>query len=360
MPESTSMSKRLLVAVSHAIERFALASGDDQPTLVIAMFQRLSYFQREADMYRRIAELNPVTVIGLVEDFPPTLPPGIDHVLFGESDPLAREWSVTVLSPRSGACLVASDTETVFDDAPTLEAGRRFEGFWSFRREDAYREVLRLRQAMSPHASDDTLQRIDEVLRAVVASPHDRADARMEASLRFVTEQMDRALRGEARNDRQLDDTRADDRDRATGIRTPAFLQRWTAGGASGTLPMGMLGLRVPEIVGMRLTLGMRAEYAALQNVGHSVRQVLLHRVDRAVRMGPGDFLLLFPARHAADLARYHEQMQDQLRRCETRYPFVSLQGTAAAAITRDRPLPVDEVMSAARYSAPEHLPILG
>lgn len=360
MPESTSMSKRLLVAVSHAIERFALASGDDQPTLVIAMFQRLSYFQREVEMYRRIAEQNPVTVVGLVEDLPPALPPGIDHVLFDESDPLAREWSVTVLSPRSGACLVASDTETVFDDASTLESGRRFEGYWSFRREDAYREVLRLRRQIAGHTSGDTLRRIDEVLREVVASPHDHGDPRMEASLRFVTEQMDRALRGATRSDRELDDVRDHDRDRATGARTPAFLQRWTAGGASGTLPMGLLGLRVAGIEGMRSSLGMRAEYAALENVGEGLRQVLTLPVDRAVRLGPGEFLLLFPARRSGDLARYHHQVQEHLRRCETRYPFVALHGTAAAAITRSRPLPVDEVMSAAHGSASEALTLLG
>lgn len=112
---------------------------------------------------------------------------------------------------------------------------------------------------------------------------------------------------------------RDDDRDRATGARTPAFLERWTAGGASGTLP-----------------------------------------VDRAVRLGPGDFLLLFPARHSGDLARYHHQVQEHLRRCETRYPFVALHGRAAAAITRNRPLPVHEVMSAAHCSASEALTLLG
>ena len=360
MPDSTSMSKRLMVAVSHAIERFALASGDDQPTLVIAMFQRLSYFQREVEMYRRIAERNPVTVIGLVEELPPALPPGIDHVLFDEADPLAREWSVTVLSPRSGACLVASDTETVLDDAPTLEAGRRFDGYWSFRREDAYREVLRLRGQIAQHAAPDTLRRIDEVLRAVVASPHDRGDPRMEASLRFVTEQMDDALRGAARSSRELDDVREDDRDRATGVRTPAFLHRWTAGGASGTLPMGMLAIRVPKIVDMRRSLGMRAEHAALENVGEGLRHVLTLPVDRAIRLGPGEFLLLLPARHPADLARYHHQAQDRLRHYQTRFPFVSLQSTAAAAVTRDRPLPVAEVMAAAHNSPPERLSLIG
>ncbi|ALE83265.1 hypothetical protein XF36_08905 [Pseudonocardia sp. HH130629-09] len=359
MPERVSVSKRLLVALSHAIERFALAGADDQPTLVIAMFQRLSYFEREVEMYRRIAGQSTVTVVGLVEELPPALPPGIDHVLLDEPDPLAREWSVTVLSPRSGACLVALDTETVFEDSPTLEAGRRFEGSWSFRREDAYHEVLRLRRAMAGRTAASTLDRIDEVLRAVVASPHDGGDSRLEASMRFVTDRMERALRGEARNDRQLDDAREDDRDRATGARTPAFLHRWTAGGTSGTLPMGLLGIRVPEIETMRRSLGMRAEYAALEAIGQSLRQVLPQRADRAIRIGAADFLLLFPARHAADLARYHDQVQGHLRRCETRYPFVPLHGTAAAAVTRNRPLPVDEVMSAARYSAPQHLPIL-
>ena len=40
-------TKRSLVAVSHAIERAALAEAEDGPLVVFALFQRLPYFDRE-------------------------------------------------------------------------------------------------------------------------------------------------------------------------------------------------------------------------------------------------------------------------------------------------------------------------
>ncbi len=141
--------KRVLVEISHTIERFALAAPPDEPLIVIALFQKLSYFERETAVYQDIAGRGALTVVGLTEDFPPHLPPGVRHALLGADDPLAREWSVTVLGPRGGATLVALDLETLDAGARTLEEGRLFRGHWSFRRADAYQEVLRLRSTLA-------------------------------------------------------------------------------------------------------------------------------------------------------------------------------------------------------------------
>lgn len=155
----------MLVEISHAIERFALAAPPDEPLIVIAMFQKLSYFEREAAVYREIAGRGAVTVVGLAEDFPPRLPPGVRHCLLGPTDPLAREWSVTVLGPRGGATLVALDQESIDPAARTLAEGRSFRGRWTFRRELAYREVLRLRSELV--LPSGLLQEIDHVLAVV-------------------------------------------------------------------------------------------------------------------------------------------------------------------------------------------------
>jgi hypothetical protein len=128
----TLYGKRMLVEISHTIERFALAAEPGSPLVVIAMFQKLSYFAREVDVYREIAARDAVTVVGLAEDFPPELPPGVRHALLGATDPLAREWSVTVLGPKGGATLVAVDQESLDPHARTIEEGRRFRGSWSF------------------------------------------------------------------------------------------------------------------------------------------------------------------------------------------------------------------------------------
>ncbi len=52
-PELTT--KRSLVAVSHAIERAVLAAPHAEPTIVLALFQRMEYFERERAVYERIA-----------------------------------------------------------------------------------------------------------------------------------------------------------------------------------------------------------------------------------------------------------------------------------------------------------------
>ena len=54
--------KRLLVAVSHAIEKAVVSSpigGPGPATVVIALFQRLEFFERERVVYERLAAAGP-------------------------------------------------------------------------------------------------------------------------------------------------------------------------------------------------------------------------------------------------------------------------------------------------------------
>ena len=164
-----TFGKPLLVELSHMIEQFALAVEPGVPMVVVAMFQKLAYFSREAEVYREIAARGAVTVVGLVEDTPPVLPPGVRHVLVPAVDDLEREWSVTALTPTGGATLVASDLETLDPAAPTLERGRTFRAGWSFRREEARAQVHRLRTKLGLDPA--TTAGVDLVLDAVALSP---------------------------------------------------------------------------------------------------------------------------------------------------------------------------------------------
>ena len=185
--------KRLLVEISHAIERFALAAPPDEPLVVMAMFQRLSYFERETAMYQEIAARGAVTLVGMAEVMPPQLPPGVNHCLLSATEPLAGEWSVTVLGPRGGATLVAVDQEQLDPEAYTLEEGRTFRGHWSFQRKHAYREVLRLRSAL--RMPPELGFQIERVLHRVIATPEPDRMSWWDAPLRFLTDGMGRALR---------------------------------------------------------------------------------------------------------------------------------------------------------------------
>lgn len=60
------LTKRTLVTISHALEQAALAATEDGPMVVLALFQRLPYFERERQVYQRIASRAAATVVGLV------------------------------------------------------------------------------------------------------------------------------------------------------------------------------------------------------------------------------------------------------------------------------------------------------
>lgn len=272
------------------------------------MFQRLSYFSREADVYREIAARAAVTLVGLAEDLPPDLPAGVQHSLIAVTDPLAREWSVTVLGPKGGATLVAVDLESLDPGARTIEEGRRFRGRWSFRRTDAYAQALRLRAQL--RLSADIADRIDTVLRAVLDQPESLRPEWWDVPLRFFGERMDGVIRERADAVAALESIREDaaERDPRTGFYTGAFLERWTSGLGSGTLPIGLVLLRVSGVATLRGQYGLRAELAVLQGLREGIGG-MLHRTDRLIRLGREDFLVVLPSWPGEEVLRLCDEM---------------------------------------------------
>lgn len=334
--------KRMLVEISHAIERFALAAEPGSPLVVIAMFQKLTYFAREVDVYREIAERHAVTVVGLAEDHPPELPPGVHHALVNANHPLAREWSVTVLGPEGGATLVAVDQETLDANAHTIEEGRSFRGRWSFSRADAYAQVLRLRAQL--RLSTDTTDQIDAVLRAVLDHPEPMRQDWWEVPLRFLGDRLDGALRDRAAAEPEAAPDNAAERDPRTGLYTGAFLERWTRGLGSGTLPIGLVLVRVFGVAKLRTQYGLRAEMAVLQALREGIGG-MLRPADRMIRLGREDFLVVLPSWANEDVLRLCDEICAHVAGLDQGYPFVALPAVAAATVTRERPLPVQRLV---------------
>jgi DICT domain-containing protein len=336
--------KKTLVKISHAIERFALAAEPDSPLVVIAMFQKLSYFAHEVDVYREIAERRAVTVVGLAEDHAPELPPGVHHTLVKANHPLAREWSVTVLGPEGGATLVAVDQETLDANAHTIEEGRSFRGRWSFSRADAYGQILRLRAQL--RLAPDTADQIDAVLRAVLDHPEPMRQEWWEVPLRFLGDRMDSAIRDQATSAAELEATRdnAAERDPRSGLYTAAFLERWTRGLGSGTLPIGLVLVRVSGVAELRTQYGLRAERAVLQGLREGICG-MLRPADRMIRLGREDFLVVLPSWANEDVLRLCDEICAHVAGLDQCYPFVALPAVAAATVTRERPLPVERLV---------------
>ncbi|MDT7580465.1 MAG: hypothetical protein QOK35_1729 [Pseudonocardiales bacterium] len=337
-----TFGKPLLVELSHTLEQFALAVEPGAPMIVIAMFQKLAYFAREAEVYGEIAARGAVTVVGLAEDAPPRLPPGVRHVLVPAEDDLEREWSVTALTPGGGATLVAADLETLDPAAPTLERGRTFRAGWSFRREEARAQVHRLRTKL--RLDDATGAGIDAVLDAVALWPQPRQEAAWDRSVLFLADRMDDAIRTRATAAARLAALEdGHDRDPHTGFYSEASLDRWIAGSAAGTLPVGLVLLRLPGLAGLRPRYGRRGELAVLQGLA-----TLLHDqtgvCDRVVALGPEEVLAVLPSAAPDDVLALCHEVCRHAAGIGDAYPYVALPALVAGTVTRARPLPLDRL----------------
>lgn len=125
--------KPALTALSHAMEDQVLAA--QEPTLIIATFQRERFYRQEANRYLRIAEkTDQVYVLAAPEtDFANRSGP-YETIAFEAADSLSQEWNLVVVGPTIASCLIAQERES-HDTLPQhVDAGRRFEGIWTFER----------------------------------------------------------------------------------------------------------------------------------------------------------------------------------------------------------------------------------
>ena len=132
----------------------------------------------------------------------------------------------------------------------------------------------------------------------------------------------------------------AAERDPRTGLYTGAYLERWTRGLGAGTLPIGLVLLRVFGVGELRGQYGLRAEMAALQGLREGISG-LLHPTDRLVRIGREDFLVVLPSwPNERGAAPHRRGLRAGQRARPGAIPFVALPAVAAATVTRERPLP--------------------
>ena len=347
-PHTQLHTKRILIDVSHAIERFALAADPNQPLLVIALFQRWSYFRREVAVYREIASRGAVTVIGFVADSPPELPEDVQHRLLLPSDLLAREWSVTVLGPQGGATLVAVDQESISADSATLEQGRQFLGQWSFDRHVASVEALRLRSELGLPAA--TVAAIDHVLAAVSAAPEPPGQGWCDAPIDFLAGRAETTARERDTARAEIEKASGSPyHDKWTGLPTLAYLERWTFGLGVGTLSIGLVALRLTNTAEIRARHGVRVEVMALQTVARCLQELITDS-DRVVRLGREDFLLVLPSWPSERVLALSREAQTHVDKMGDQFPFVTLGSVVAVTVTRDRPLPVAQLMQELEY----------
>jgi hypothetical protein len=359
-------SKRSLVAISHAIESAVLQGPRDEPTVVVALFQRLAYFSRERAVYERLARSGVRVVVGFTDGESHEAGEGVECVTLDPREPLADEWTVIAVGPDAGAFLVATDTGEIDPTEYTLEAGRWFMGRWGYSKVQAANELARMRIALGERLRADTRRAIDDLLARIMPTGGAAAASRgtageqwATASLQRVTARMHHARAGSRLLRAQLADAQAAAEARAeakveqqSGLPTPDFLGRWAGtDGRASALP---IGLAVFDIVGLEDA----EHHQSRRTAYHAARQVAaaltepLGPVDAAVRLSTRGFALIVPGASTAHLTRVAAAAAEQLELFSQGYPHVDLTARVATTVTVARPLPLDDLHLALGHPA--------
>jgi DNA-binding transcriptional MerR regulator len=118
-----ALSKRAMLAVSHAIEDECCATADR--SVLIGAFQRERFYRRSEDRWRELGRTAAVAIVFADFAATPRRSGGVIEVDLAADAPLRREWSVVCDGPDAAACLAGWEL-------PVRPDGhRRFEAVWS-------------------------------------------------------------------------------------------------------------------------------------------------------------------------------------------------------------------------------------
>jgi DICT domain-containing protein len=356
----TLASKRSLVAVSHAIESAVLTAPINEPTVMVALFQRLAYFDRERAVYQRLAGLGVHVVIGFCDGQQHDVPESVHGVVYDADDPLADEWSVVALSPRAGAFLVATDQHQFDPRERSLEASRQFSGRWGYSHTQAAVELARMRLALGGQLDPEVLKTIDGLLTKSMSTGGraagwggDPAEIWATTSLFHMTDRMQIARAGTPSLREQLADAHATvaartstPLDPESGLVTFDFLAHWSNTSDVTTLPVGLGLFEVAGMTSDPVRTDPSAAYHAARRVAAALQQPL-GAFDTAVRFSRRHFLIVVPGASSRHLALVCDTICEHLRLASHGYPDVSLAASVATVVTSSRPLPLTDLQLA-------------
>jgi DICT domain-containing protein len=130
--------KNTLVSLCHALED-SILSCNSAP-LTITAFQRGKWYLQEAERYQEIAKKSRQVAIMASPDtgfaeHPTSQLPNVNLVSLDQSDPVAQEWHLIILSPEYTAmviCQEISEADYGAQGQPEADLERKFYGFWTF------------------------------------------------------------------------------------------------------------------------------------------------------------------------------------------------------------------------------------
>lgn len=359
--------KRLLVALSHSLERAVMSGPVEPPTVVVALFQRLPFFDREREVYERMAAAGIEVVVAFTADGAHEAPRGVHTVLLHPDEPLTDEWSVVAVGPRAGAFLVATDQHHFDPKEREPEASRQFAGRWGYSRAQACAELARLRFALGDRLPPALRRTLDLLLAHAMPAGGDPASSAgtpgetwATASLYHMLDDLLTTGAGNRELREQLSDAQAAAAARTaasvdpeSGLTAPDFLDRWATPTDATTLPIGLALFDVGELDTDAVRADPRASYHAAHHVAAALTQPL-GPVDAAVRLSAREFLVVVPGASDRHLAAVCDQIGEQLELASHGYPDISLRARTATIVTGTRPLPVRDLQAALAHLHPD------
>lgn len=348
-PAAPVVTKGTLSTLCHALEQVALLLGDDP--VVMATFQWGTYYGARARVFERMAAAGATVVVAHAGQGPTAV--GVHQVRLAADDPLVDEWTLVVLSPSVAGFVAAHDRHELDLTGAAVEASRRFDATWGWRRDDAAAEARRLAAALAGELPHEVVRRIRRaasgaegpavlVPEAALARAMDVVTARLEARERRIE-------RLEHEMGRALD---AAGRDALTGLADRAGLERWLGvDEVRDRVPMPAVGLLLLDLDGFK---------AVNDEHGHEVGDRVLTAVaaalraelrpgDLAVRWGGDEFVVLCPGLSEPSAADVGRRLVDAVAAVDV--GGVRVGASVGVAVTTSRPLPLGEV-DAAMYRA--------
>lgn len=112
----------------------------------------------------------------------------------------------------------------------------------------------------------------------------------------------------------------------------------------------------VPRLSGVT-RYGNRAEREVVGGVASALTR-RLRTTDRAVRLSEHEFLLVVPGVGEAEATELVRHVSADLEGLVDTYPFVPMGTVSAVTVTRQRPLPLDELRATVEWAAAAGLPV--
>jgi diguanylate cyclase (GGDEF)-like protein len=346
---ATVVSKGTLSTVCHALEEVAALLGPE--AVVIATFQWGTYFRARARVFEALAAGGALVVVAHAGDGPDA--PGVHRVRLAPDDPLVDEWTLVVLSPGVAGYVAAHDRRELDLTGGSVEASRRFDATWGWRRDEAAAEARRLAGALGGELPHDAVGRIR---RAASGSEHEELlvpELALARAMDVVTARLDARDRRIERLEEELLRVReVAGRDALTGLADRTGLERWLgADEVHDGVPMPPVGVLVIDLDGFKAVNdehGHETGDRVLAAVAAALRSEL-RPGDLAVRWGGDEFVVVCPGLTERSLADVGRRLVEAVASVDV--DGAGVRASVGAGLTTHRPLPLGEV-DAAMYRA--------